>query len=62
MIKLEGNIQPESSISGSEDATIMMKRGGKATYMLFGSPPADRHHNPAFDWRDDTILLGVEAR
>ena len=49
-------------MGGSEDATIMMKRGGKATYMLFGSPPADRHHNPAFDWREDTILLGVEAR
>ena len=62
MIRLEVSFQPESSIGGSEDATIIMKRGGKATYMLFGSPPADRHHNPAFDWREDTILLGVEAR
>ena len=40
----------------------MMKRGGKATSMLFGSPSADRHHNPASDWREETILLGVEAR
>ena len=40
----------------------MMERGGKGTYMLFGSPPAAGQHDPAFDWREDTILLGVEAR
>ena len=52
---------PESSIGGSEYATIMMERGGKAAYMLFGSPLIAGHPNPAFDWQEDTILLGVEA-
>ncbi|MGI8909997.1 MAG: amidohydrolase [Rubrobacteraceae bacterium] len=58
-------VLPEASIGGSEDATIMMERvrerGGKATYMVFGSPLAAGHHNPAFDWEEDAILVGVEA-
>jgi len=58
-------VLPEASIGGSEDATIMMRRvrerGGKATYMIFGSPLAAGHHNPAFDWEEDAIFVGVEA-
>jgi len=37
------------------------ERGGKATCILFGSPHAAGHHSPAFDWREDTILVGVGA-
>ena len=58
-------VMPEASIGGSEDATVMMgrvqKRGGKATYMVFGSPLAAGHHNPAFDWEEDALLVAVEA-
>lgn len=58
-------VLPEASIGGSEDATVMMgrvqERGGKATYMIFGSPLAAGHHNPAFDWDEDALLVGVEA-
>lgn len=58
-------VVPEASIGGSEDATIMMervqRRGGKATYVLFGSPLAAGHHNPAFDWDEDALLVAVEA-
>lgn len=59
------NVVPEASIGGSEDATIMMRRvrerGGKATYMIFGSPLTAGHHNPAFDWEEDALLVAVEA-
>lgn len=58
-------VLPEVSIGGSEDATLMMERvrqrGGKATYMLFGSPLAAGHHNPAFDWEEGTLLIAVET-
>lgn len=60
-----GGVVPESSIGGSEDATVMMGRvqgrGGKATYMTFGSPLAAGHHNPAFDWDEDALLVAVES-
>jgi aminobenzoyl-glutamate utilization protein A len=58
-------VVPETFIGGSEDATVMMRRvrerGGKATYMTFGSPLAAGHHNPAFDWEEDALLVAVEA-
>jgi len=58
-------VLPEASIGGSEDATVIMRRvrerGGMATYMIFGSPLAAGHHNPAFDWEEEAILVGVEA-
>ena len=63
--KFVRTVIPESSIGGSEDATVMMRRvqerGGKATYMTFGTPLAAGHHNPAFDWEEDTLIVAVEA-
>lgn len=60
-----GRVLAEASIGGSEDATLMMERvrerGGKATYMLFGSPLAAGHHHPAFDWDEEAMVVGVEA-
>jgi len=60
-----GRVVPEASIGGSEDATVMMRRvqerGGKATYMIFGSPLTAGHHNPAFDWEEDALLVAVET-
>lgn len=60
-----GRVTPEASIGGSEDATIMMRRvqerGGKATYMIFGSPLAAGHHNPSFDWEEEVLLVAVET-
>jgi hypothetical protein len=44
------------------EATIMVERGGKVTYMLFGSTLAAGLLNPAFDWQEDTMPLGVEVR
>jgi hypothetical protein len=29
--------------------------------MHFGSPLTTGYHNPAFDWREDTVLVGVGA-
>jgi hypothetical protein len=56
-------VVPESSIGGYEYAMIVMERGGKAAYMIFGSSLVAGNHNPAFDWQEvTTILLGVEAR
>lgn len=63
--KFVRRVLPEASIGGSEDATVIMRRvrerGGMATYMIFGSPLAAGHHNPAFDWEEEAILVGVEA-
>jgi len=42
-----------SPLGGSEDATLMMDavqaRGGKATYLLVGTPLPAGHHHPRFD-------------
>lgn len=55
---------------GSEDATFFMNavqaRGGKATYLLVGSPLAAGHHHPSFDFDEAALphavaLLGAIA-
>lgn len=55
----------EEKIGASEDVTLMIERvqqrGGKATYMLFGSPLSAGHHNPAFDYDEETIIVAVET-
>ena len=60
-----GRVVPEANIGGSEDATVMIgrvqERGGKATYMVFGSPLAAGHHNLSFDWDEDALLVAVEV-
>lgn len=58
-------IIPHMEAGGSEDATYMMKRvqekGGKATYMVFGTPLASGHHHPQFDYDEDVIGIAVET-
>lgn len=58
-------IIPHIGAGGSEDATYMMKRvqkkGGKATYMVFGTPLSSGHHHPQFDYDEDVIGIAVET-
>ncbi|WP_100399027.1 amidohydrolase [Bacillus sp. FJAT-44742] len=53
------------SAGASEDATHMIKRvqesGGKATYMIYGTPLAAGHHHPSFDYDEDVLLTGLSA-
>ncbi|PKG23800.1 amidohydrolase [Niallia nealsonii] len=49
---------------GSEDATFMMRRvqeyGGKATYMIIGSPLPAPHHHHRFDIDEKVLPMSVE--
>jgi aminobenzoyl-glutamate utilization protein A len=58
-------IIPHIEAGGSEDATYMMNRvqdkGGKATYMVFGTPLASGHHHPQFDYDEDVLGIAVET-
>src|SRR5699024_8386134 len=58
------SIVKEVPFGGSEDATYMMdavqKQGGKATYMLFGSPIPEGHHQSKFDFNEQALSIGVE--
>ncbi|SDY08894.1 aminobenzoyl-glutamate utilization protein A [Evansella caseinilytica] len=51
------------SFGGSEDASLMMKRvqeqGGKATYMVFGSPLLFSHHHERFDFSEETLTVAT---
>lgn len=51
---------PEAGLNGSEDFTAMMKqvqnRGGKAMFVLYGTPTGGGHHNAAFDI-DETVIV-----
>lgn len=50
--------------AGSEDATYFMeavqKRGGQATYCIFGTDLAAGHHHECFDINENTLLPAVE--
>ncbi|SFB10618.1 aminobenzoyl-glutamate utilization protein A [Lentibacillus halodurans] len=50
--------------AGSEDATYFIdavqKKGGLATYCVFGTELAAGHHNELFDINEDTLLPSVE--
>lgn len=54
----------EISFNGSEDFTLMMERvqnnGGKALYVLFGTPIFGGHHSSTFDVDEDVIRNGAE--
>ncbi|HWR45750.1 amidohydrolase [Sporomusa sp.] len=54
----------EASLNASEDVTAMMERvqsrGGKAMYVLFGTPVAGGHHNAAFDVDENVIANGAK--
>jgi aminobenzoyl-glutamate utilization protein A len=53
------------SFNASEDATYMMERvqsqGGKASYLLFGTPLKAGHHHYSFDLNEDSCVLAVEV-
>lgn len=50
--------------AGSEDATYFLeavqKRGGQATYCIFGTDLAAGHHHECFDINEDSLLPAVE--
>lgn len=62
--KIDGALLESSDSSGSEDATYFMdrvqRRGGQATYCIFGTELAAGHHNEKFDIHEDTLLPAVE--
>jgi aminobenzoyl-glutamate utilization protein A len=58
-------IIPHLEMGGSEDVTYMLNRvqqhGGKATYMVFGTPLSHGHHHPQFDYEEEVLEIAVEA-
>ena len=48
------------NMNGSEDVTYMMERvqkqGGKAIFMILGTPISAPHHNSRFDFKEDVLL------
>lgn len=61
---IEKNDLESNDSAGSEDATYFMeevqKRGGLATYCIFGTELAAGHHNEKFDINEETLLPAVE--
>ncbi|WP_209121295.1 amidohydrolase [Alkalihalobacillus sp. BA299] len=59
------NVISSMRIGGSEDVTYMIERvqqrGGKATYMIFGTPLANGHHHPQFDYDEEVLPIAVET-
>jgi aminobenzoyl-glutamate utilization protein A len=59
------HVIPHMEIGGSEDVTYMMnrvqERGGKATYLIFGTPLTAGHHHPQFDYKEDVLSVAVET-
>lgn len=54
----------ETAFNASEDVTLMMERvqakGGKALYVLFGTPVGGGHHSTTFDCDEQVIQNGAE--
>lgn len=48
------------NMNGSEDVTYMMEKvqsqGGKAIFMIIGTPISAPHHNSCFDFEEDVLL------
>ncbi|TBL79443.1 amidohydrolase [Paenibacillus thalictri] len=55
---------PHMELGGSEDVVYMINRvqqqGGKASYLLFGSPLTDGHHGVSFDFDENVLAIGAE--
>ena len=53
------NVETKGNMNASEDCTAFMNRvesrGGKATYMMFGSDLSSNHHTPEFDFDEQTM-------
>lgn len=64
-IKGVHTIIPYKDMNASEDVVYMMKRvheqGGKASYLLFGTPLTAGHHQPEFDYDEKVLLIGVNV-
>src|SRR5690625_1473294 len=62
---IEETVLENSGSSGSEDATYFMeavkKRGGLATYVIFGTDLAAGHHHEEFDINEEVLLPAVEV-
>ena len=68
--QIYNKVETKGSMNASEDCTAFMNRvvsrGGKATYMMFGSDLASQHHTPTFDFdeqslTDTTAFLAILA-
>src|SRR5699024_12471906 len=58
-------IVENKNLGASEDIVYMMEKvhqqGGKAAYMLFGSPIPAGHHQPNFDFDERVLEIGVNV-
>ncbi|RDU38180.1 peptidase M20 [Neobacillus piezotolerans] len=58
-------VLPSVTVAGSEDASLLMnrvqERGGKATYILFGTKLNHPHHHPEFDFEEEVLPVAVDA-
>ncbi len=56
-------VKDYADLNASEDCTSFMtrvcERGGKATYLLFGTDLADKHHTPDFDFDENSLTSAV---
>ncbi len=54
----------ETAFNASEDVTVMMQRvqdrGGKALFVMFGTPVGGGHHSATFDVDEQVIQTGAE--
>ncbi|MEG9295822.1 amidohydrolase [Mangrovibacillus sp. Mu-81] len=52
-------------LKASEDVTYMInevqRHGGKATFMIFGTPLKKGHHHEGFDFEEDVLTIAVDA-
>ena len=57
--QIYNKVETKGSMNASEDCTAFMNRvvsrGGKATYMMFGSDLASQHHTPTFDFDEQSL-------
>ncbi len=58
------DVLDETAYNASEDVTVMMERvqskGGKALFVLFGTPVGGGHHSATFDVDERVILNGAQ--
>ncbi len=55
----------EFSFGASEDITYMLeeveKQGGKGMYFIFPSSLTAPHHNPYFDFNEESLIIGHDV-
>ena len=63
-LEIMREIKDNENLNGSEDITYMMekvqKNGGKATFMIIGTPISAPHHNSKFDFQEEVLINGVK--